>query len=347
MTKPIAPFVTVVIPTLNEAQRIEACLESVMAQDYPHDRFEVIIADGLSRDGTQERAAAFSERYPQVRLVANPKQIQAAAFNLGVKEGKGEIIIRMDAHALYSNEYIRRCVEVLGETGAANVGGLCQTQPGADTLIAHSVALMCMLWFGAGAARARRGGKAGPVDSVPFGAFRRETFARAGLMDERLVRGEDNEFNARIRQKGMTVHFDPRIRLTYFTRPTVRAFLKQMFQNGLYHVQTLMVNRGGCSLRHFVPFGFVMLLVACAVAGFIWSPAWYVGAGVLGLYLVANVVASVHAAARHGWRYLVVLPWLFFVTHVCYGIGTLLGIFKFGFTASRGASGESRPPTEQ
>ena len=279
MTKPIAPFVTVVIPALNEAQRIEACLESVLAQDYPLDRLEVLVVDGRSTDATREKVAAFAERHPLVRLVDNPKRIQAVAFNLGVREARGDVIVRLDVHASYSQDYVRRCVEVLDETGAANVGGVWETVPGAGSLVARSIALACTQRFGFGGARFRVGGEAGPVDTVPFGAFRRETFEKVGLLYERLVRGEDNEFNARIRRCGMTVYFDPRIRCTYYARPTFRGFMKQLFGNGLYHILTLRVNPRGCSPRHFVPLVFVCTLLAARVAGFFWIPAWGAGHG--------------------------------------------------------------------
>jgi len=324
-----SPFVTVVIPTLNEAGRIEACLQSVADQDYPPDRLEVLVADGGSTDGTKVKTEAFSQHHPQVRLVDNPKRVQAAAFNLGVRQGRGDFIIRLDAHASYNNDYIRQCVEVLTETGAANAGGVCETRPGAETLVGRAVAVACTVRFGAGAARFRAGGKAGPVDTVPFGAFPRETFENVGLMDERLTRGEDNEFNARIRQHGLTVYLDPKIVWTYFTRPTAGSFLKQMFDNGFYHALTLMVNPGGCSVRHLVPFGFVIAMLTCATAGMFWSPAWYVGGAILGLYLLANVAASLQASARHGWGLMIVLPWLFPMVHVTYGVGTMLGIVRF------------------
>jgi len=330
MTKPIAPFVTVVIPALNEAQRIEACLESVLAQDYPLDRLEVLVVDGRSTDATREKVAAFADRHPLVRLVDNPKRIQAVAFNLGVREARGDVIVRLDAHASYSQDYVRRCVEVLDETGAANVGGVWETVPGAGSLVARSIALLCTLRFGIGGARFRVGGEAGPTDTVPFGAFQRETFEKVGLLDERLVRGEDNEFNARIRQQGLTVYFDPRIRCAYYARATVWGFMKQLFGNGLYHILTIRVNFGGCSLRHFVPLVFVCTLLAALVAGFFWIPAWGAGAAVLGLYLVVDVAASLMAAREHGWRFLAVLPWLYFVTHLTYGFGTLVGVFRFG-----------------
>ncbi|HUS46388.1 MAG TPA: glycosyltransferase family 2 protein [Phycisphaerae bacterium] len=324
------PFVTVVMPVLNEADFIESCLASLLEQDYPPDRFEALVVDGRSTDDTREKVAAFSARHPQVRLIDNPKRIQAAAINLGVEQAKGEVIVRLDAHATYPRDYIRRCVEVLRRTGAANVGGMWETAPGADTRMARSIAILCTQRFGIGGARFRVGGEAGPVDTVPFGAFRRDVFEKVGLLDERLARGEDNEFNARIRRHGMTVYFDPAIRSTYYARGTFGGFMKQLFGNGLYHILTLKVNPRGCSLRHFVPLVFVCALLGLGVGGCFWTPAWWFGLGILALYAVADTAASLAAAWRHGWQYTAVLPWLFFCAHVCYGFGTLVGAFRFG-----------------
>lgn len=341
------PFVTVVMPVLNEAEFIERAVRSLIENDYPADRMEVLVVDGRSTDETREKVAAFSARHPQVRLIDNPKRIQAAAINLGVEQAKGEVIVRLDAHATYPRDYIRRCVEVLRRTGAANVGGVCKTAPGADTQMARAVALLCTQRFGIGGARFRVGGEAGPVDTVAFGVFRREVFDEVGPMDEQLARGEDNEFNARIRRHGMIVYFDPAIRCTYYARSTFGGFMKQLFGNGLYHILTLKVNPRGCSLRHFVPLVFVCALLGLGVGGYFWTPAWWIGAGVLGLYLAADLAASFLASRAHGWWLMAVLPWLFFCAHVCYGVSTLAGIFRFGLVASGNRGGRTRYGTPE
>ncbi len=323
------PLVSVIIATYNEARFIGECLSSLMAQTYPLDRMEVVVSDGGSTDGTREIVAAVSAEHPQVRLVDNPKRIQVCAFNRGIEESKGDLVMIMCAHATHDADYVRRCVEVSAETGAANVGGIWETKPGANTLIARSIVVACSVRFGIGGARFRVGGTAGSVDTVSGGAYRRDVFEKVGLMDERLVRGEDNEFNARLRENGLTIYFDPSIRTSYFARSTIGGFLNQCFVNGVYHVLTLMVNLRGCSVRHLVPFAFVCSLLVLGLAGLFWPPAWLGGAAILGLYVLADLVASFSAAAANGWRHLLVLPWLFFCAHVFYGFGTLVGSFRF------------------
>jgi glycosyltransferase involved in cell wall biosynthesis len=339
--KPPPPFVSILLPVLNEARFLEACLHSIEEQDYPADRREVLILDGGSTDGTQDLARAFAAAHAGYRLVNNPGRTQVKAFNLGVKQSRGEIVVRMDAHAEYRPTYVRRCVETLRSTGAANVGGMWDTRPGSDSWMAKAIAVIGTQRFGIGGARFRVGGQAGPTDTVPFGAFRRDLFDKVGLLDERLARGEDNEFNARIRRHGLTVYFDPAIGATYYGRRTFGGFMKQLAGNGFYHMLTLKVNPRGCSLRHFVPLAFVLLLVACGVAGLFWTPAWWIGASVLGLYLAADLAASFLASRKYGWWLLAVLPWLFFCAHVCYGVSTLAGIFRFGLVSSGNRGGRT------
>lgn len=327
------PLVSVVLPVLDEALFIDRCLASVLDQDYPRDRLEVLVLDGGSRDDTPARVAAFAKDHPQVRLLANPGRTQAKAFNLGVRQARGDVIVRMDAHAEYDPSYLRLCVQTLEETGAANVGGVWNTAPGGAGLLARAIAVAYSERFGAGGARFRVGGQAGPVDTVPFGAFRRDVLERVGGMDERLPRGEDNEFNGRLRSAGLTVYFDPRIVCTYYARASLRAFLGQMFANGLYHVPTLLVNRRGLSPRHLAPAAFVLVLLAGAALGFVWSPVWWAAAAMMGAYLLADAAASLSAAARRGWVYAAVLPWLFLLMHLAYGMGTLAGVFRSGVPA--------------
>ena len=323
------PFVSILLPVLNETQYIDNCLQSIQDQDYPQASREILVLDGGSSDDTRDRVSAFAEEHPGYRLVDNPGRTQVKAFNQGVRESKGSIVIRLDAHALYKTDYIRKCVETLQQTDAANAGGQWEMAPGGTGIIARAIAIVNSQKFGIGGARFRVGGQAGPVDTVPFGAFQRDVFDQVGLMDESLVRGEDNEFNSRLRSAGLTVYFNPEIDCTYFSRANTSGFAKQMFGNGQYHIPTLMVNPSGCSLRHFVPFVFVMSLLLCLVGGVFWAPFLWLGLGVMGAYILADLAASVVASATHGLKYMLILPWLFLLVHISYGLGTLTGVFRF------------------
>jgi succinoglycan biosynthesis protein ExoA len=322
------PDVSIVMPVLNEARFIEKCLQTIVSQDYPPEHLEILVLDGGSTDGTQEKIREFAKSHPRLRLAHNAQRTQAKGFNLGVRQSTGEVIIRMDAHAEYDPSYIRNCIQVLAETGAANVGGIWITRPGRNTLMGKSVAVACQLRFGLGGARGRIGGGPRFVDTVPFGAYPREVFDKVGLLNEALDRGEDNEFNARVRSAGLAIYYDPRIVSVYYARPTLGSFLDQLYRNGLYHAPTLKANIKGCSIRHLVPFAFLMALLVCALVGPLWVPAWRLGLLILAAYLVANIVASIDGARRHGWKYLGMLPWMFPLMHLTYGIATLAGILS-------------------
>lgn len=324
------PFVTVMVPTLNEAKYIIVCLESIWLQDYPSDHCEVLIIDGGSTDGTREMAENFASERPNWRVLDNPGRTQSKAFNLGLRQSHGEIFVRMDAHAFYPADYLRLCVETLQHTGAANVGGTCNILPGGPGLIAASIAAVNKLPFGTGGSQHRVGGAEGPTDTIAFGAFPRAVFDLVGPMNERLRIGEDKELNTRLRIAGMTCYFQPDIVATYFARETLMGFLWQMHSHGRCLIPSLRINIRSCSLRHAIPAAFVLAILLLALAGCYSRPAWYVATILLTIHLLASVVVSVRVCLQHGWSYILVLPWLFLLTHLSYGIGSLHGIFSNG-----------------
>jgi len=152
------PRVSIIIPCYNEEATIEGLLEALRAQTYPLEQLEVVIADGMSEDGTRERIARFAERHPElaVRMVDNPKRIIPAALNRAIEAARGQVVIRMDAHSIPATDYVAKCLEVLEETGAANVGGVWDIQPGAESWIARGIAAAAAHPIGAGGARYRR-----------------------------------------------------------------------------------------------------------------------------------------------------------------------------------------------
>ena len=334
------PLVSIVIPTYNEAGFIEECVATVLRQDYPPSRLEVLVVDGCSTDDTPDIVNRIARTHPQVRCLPNPRKIQAAAFNIGVAQARGDIIVRMDAHAKYDVSYVSKCVETLARTGAGNVGGIWEAKPGSDTLIAHAIAAINVSRFGTGGAISRVGGKAGAVDTVSFGAFPKEVLRKVGPMDERLVRDEDNELNARIRDLGYAVHFEPSIHSTYFTRSTVSALLRQMYFSGQYHVLAIKLRPGSCSTRHFVPLAFFLALAVSSLGGLLWRPLWIVAGSALALYLLVDLLASFQIAARKGPQLLLIVPWLLFLVHMTYGFGTLTGFFKFARVSPASRNGK-------
>ena len=298
--RPTLPFVSVIVPCRNEEQHLGRCLESILASDYPRDRMELFVVDGMSSDRTRDIVASYAARHPVIRLLDNPRRIAPCGLNIGIEAARGEVIVRMDAHVIYPPSYLPILVRALLERGADNVGGVLETLPGADTPVARAIALGLSHRLGVGNSYFRVGVREPRwVDTVAFGCFRREAFERAGLFDEELVRNQDDEFNYRLIRRGGRV----------LLMPTARAY---------YLART--------SLRQLVPSLFLTALGASGLAALWWRPAVVVGAGIAATYAAAVLAASGVAAPRHGLRVAAALALVFPVLHVAYGLGFLLGL---------------------
>ena len=259
------PFVTVAMPCLNEAGFIEACLGSVQAQTYPRDQLEILVADGGSTDGTREILARLGAEDGRIRLIDNPRRVQAAGMNCAIGASRGEVIVRMDVHAEYAPDYVERCVEALERTGADNVGGAQRCAAHTSFQGAMCVALRSPL--GAGGAPYRDASHEGFVDTVFLGAFRREVFDRIGAYDEASVANEDAEINQRIVQSGGRIYLSPEIHVRYFPRGSFAGVARQYYGYGHWRARTLLKHRRLLTLRSVLPFltlvaGLALLLVA-------------------------------------------------------------------------------------
>ena len=328
--------VAVVIPTLNEEKFIARCLDSVIAQSYPFAEMDVMVVDGGSKDRTREIVEEYRKKYANIRFIHNPGRIQSIAFNIGVKNSEAPYIVRLDAHATYNKVYIERCVknfsanaEVLGcaPEFVGNVGGVWRIRPQHSGLIAESSAILNQSKFGIGGAAFRVGAPAGFVDTVPFGCFPRTILNKIGGMREDLPRGEDNEFNSRIRKAGYKIYLDPEIVCTYFSRDTLKANMKQMYANGESIGHLFYVDRASIGFRHLVPLLFVLGIMFGFVLSWVHVYFTYALAAGLGLYFACDLGASFIAAKEHGWKYFFALFLMFFCVHISYGWGTIVGMF--------------------
>lgn len=322
--------VSVVMPIHNESKYIAKCIDSLLLQDYPSDDMEWIFVDGCSTDNTKEIVAEYAAKYPElIKLYDNPNKTVPYAMNIGIRASRGKYIVRLDAHADYVSDYISKCVHYLDTTDADNVGGVVETR--ARTKMGGRIALMLSSKFGVGNSNFRTNGESGYVDTVPFGAFRREVFDRVGFYDERLTRNQDNEMNWRIRKNGGKIYMSRDIRLTYYCRDTVSGIAKMAVQNGRWNVITMRLCPGSMGLRHFVPFVFLLSLLFMPVLSAIWYPFALLFAAEGFLYTLLDIVFSVKLAisAENDNPVLafVSLLVLFPVFHVCYGFGSLTGIF--------------------
>lgn len=320
--------VAVVIPTLNEEKFIARCLDSVISQSYPFADIDVMVVDGGSKDRTKEIVTAYNKKHPNIRLLTNPRRIQSIAFNIGVQNSSAPYIVRLDAHALYKPYYIEGCMKGLeGDPKRGNVGGQWDIQPQNDSLWATTNAILNYSKFGIGGASYRVGAQAGNVDTVPFGSFPRTMIEKIGGMRDDLPRGEDNEFNSRIKKAGYDIYFDPAIECVYYARPTLKASCKQMYANGESIGHLFYVDRESIGLRHLVPLLFVVGIICGVLLSFVWLPFFFALLAGLCLYFTCDLLASVMAAKEHGWKYLLPLFIMFFCVHISYGWGTIVGMF--------------------
>lgn len=320
--------VAVVIPTLNEEKFIARCLDSVISQSYPFADIDVMVVDGGSKDRTKEIVTAYNKKHPNIRLLTNPRRIQSIAFNIGVQNSSAPYIVRLDAHALYKPYYIEGCMKGLeGDPKRGNVGGQWDIQPQNDSLWATTNAILNYSKFGIGGASYRVGAQAGNVDTVPFGSFPRTMIEKIGGMRDDLPRGEDNEFNSRIKKAGYDIYFDPAIECVYYARPTLKASCKQMYANGESIGHLFYVDRESIGLRHLVPLLFVAGIICGVLLSFVWLPFFFALLAGLCLYFTCDLLASVMAAKEHGWKYLLPLFIMFFCVHISYGWGTIVGMF--------------------
>ena len=321
------PWVSIVIPCRNEKDHIEAALRSIMAQKRPPGGFEVIVADGMSDDGTRDVLVRLSKEDSRLRIVDNAGQIVSTGLNAAIREAKGSIIIRMDAHTNYASDYVRRCAEVLKETGADNVGGPWIARGRGK--VGKAIAAAFQSAFACGGARGHDPNYSGPVDTVYLGCWPREIFDRIGMFDEELVRNQDDEFNLRLARKGGKIWQSTKIKSWYYPRGSLQALLKQQMQYGYWKVRVIQKHKLPASARHLVPAGFVFSLILLPLAS-LWSPlARWSGSVLMGVYLTCNIAASVVAAQREGWKLFPLLPVVFACYHFAYGCGFLRGLCDF------------------
>ena len=304
---------------LNEEKYIENCINSLISQTFPKCQMEWLLIDGDSDDNTVAICKKFEKDNP-IRILRNPDKKTTYALNLGIKESIGKYIVRMDAHALYDKNYIEKCVFYLENTDADNVGGIAITE--AKGFVGTAIAKMLSSTFGVGGSAFRVSSESGYVDTVPFGAFRREVFERIGLFNNDLPRSEDNDINARIRESGGKIWLSNEIRFTYYCRDNVRDILSMGLKNGNALFHTLKVNKEAMSLRHFVPFLFFLSILILPVLSLLCPVFKYIFITEWALYLLLDFYFSFIKNGKYG----VVLLWLFPLFHFVYGLGSFIGL---------------------
>jgi len=327
-------LVSVIVPMRNEEAFIGKCLASVAEQDYPAELLEVLVIDGRSTDRSREIVSAMRAEVPGLHLLDNERKVAPVAFNIGINNARGEILTIISAHCYLASDYISRCVEYLAKTGAECVGGPIESIGETHTAKAIALAMSCP--FGVGDALFRHSQRAQYVDTLAFGAYRRDVFDRVGLFDEELIGNEDDEFNYRLLRYGGKLFLTPAIKSFYYSRASLRALWEQYFNYGFGKVRVVRKHPGLVRLRHLMPALFVASLMIAALLG-LFSPLFVLlFAVIVGSYLSLSFLFSLRIALKKGWQYLPVLPLTFACLHVAYGAGFLMGLVRFILLGRRG-----------
>lgn len=330
--------VSVIVPCRNEAPHIAGCLDSLLSGDWPPERLEVLVVDGMSVDGTRDIVEAYAKRHPIVRLLSNPRKIAPVAMNIGITAARGDFVVRADAHATFPPDYLSRLVSWMQRSGADNVGGVLVTLPDGAGRMARAIARAVAHPFGVGNAHFRIGTTTPRwVDSVPFGCWRRSTLARIGLFDEELVRNEDDELNFRLIKAGGRLLLVPDVTVQYYARKRLALLWRTYWQYGFF--KPLVARKVGAviTVRQLVPAGFVAAIVGSAIAAPFDPLAMLFLLLGTGIYALTTCAVAL-LASRPEMRMAPCLAAAFATIHLAYGAGYLCGLWQFvvrGTSATR------------
>jgi succinoglycan biosynthesis protein ExoA len=321
-----SPRISIVMPVRNEAMFIEGTLKQLLAQDYPHNQYEILVVDGESSDGTRDVVTGLTRQHPNVRLLTNPKRLSSAARNVGIKAASGEFVLIVDGHCEIDDRKMLQSTVAAFEQSNADCLGRPQPLeiPGASPL-QRAVA----------AARSSRLGhhpdsfiyvdtaRFVPAHSVAV-AYRKSVFEQIGYFDERFDACEDVELNTRIDQAGLRCYFTPQIAVRYHPRQSIFGLFRQLVRYGRGRVRLMRKHPATASLGSFVPALFVLGLIVGLPLCF--SSAWLAGIyyATVALYVTIVLGTSVLLALRHrDVNLLVRLPMIFLTIHVASGWGVL------------------------
>jgi len=321
------PLVSLLLAVRNESGFIQKCIESILAQDYPSNRLEVIIADGMSSDPTESIIKNLISDHPGFHYFKNEGRIQSAGWNQALDLCRGEIISIVSGHVILAPDYVSKAVQTLQRTGADLVGGSVRSISSGK--VGEAIAFAMTHPFGVGGARFRYAEKEEETDSVFMGFCRREVYEKIGKYDEELVRNQDDEFSYRLSKAGGRIICNPEITSYYHTRSTYKSLWRQYFQYGYWKVRVLQKHPRQMRLRQFVPLAFVLSLLFALLLSILLPWGWLFLVGLSGLYLLAAFFVSLRIASEKGWKYFLLLPPAFATIHISYGLGFLTGLFKF------------------
>jgi succinoglycan biosynthesis protein ExoA len=318
------PSISVIIPVRNEAGHIEACLDSVLSQEYPPEQIEVLIADAMSDDGTRQIVRRYAAVHSNIHLLDNPGLLTPAGFNLGIRHAGGDYVALVSSHSVLPSDYLRKCVDYARKTDAQNVGGRMRVVGIGPA--AQAIAMATNSPFGIGGSKFHHSNKSQYVDTVYPGFYPRQIFEEIGLFDERLIRNQDYELNYRLRAAGGKIYYASDIAITHYARDSWRKFVKQFFEYGYWKTRTIYKHPASVKVRHIIPPLFVGSVLVGLVLGFFFPMMGWVVLGLLGFYGLFLLYASWRTAQREGERPSYRLPFYLASLHIAWGAGALWGL---------------------
>lgn len=326
------PLISVIIPCRNEEFFISQCLDSLLLNDYPRDKTEILVIDGSSNDRTLEILKGITEINSRVKVFNNPKRIFPSAVNIGIRNASGSLIFIAGAHARYEVNYIKECVKRSYEYNADNVGGVLVTVPIKESLTGRVITAVLSSRFGVGNSKFRTGSlKPIETDTVFGGCYNRNVFSKYGLFNESLISTSDYEFNKRIKRAGARIFLIPEIKITYYTRSTLLKFFRNNIRNGIWAIYPMaFTDHFPVSLRHLIPMLFIITLLGTFLLSFYFKCFLILLLIISFVYLFAALIFSVKSSGKQ-FHYILFMPFLFLGLHLTYGLGSVIGLIMAVF----------------
>jgi glycosyltransferase involved in cell wall biosynthesis len=324
-------IVSIVIPCYNEEKYIKLCLDSILLNGVSVEAFEIIIVDGESEDATLDIVETYRRNYDNIFLFSNTKRITPTSLNIGISNAKGKYILIASAHAAFEKGYIQSCINAIEANNADVVGGAIETVSLNENKLNNSIIAVLSNALGVGNSMFRLGtDEAVEVDTVPYGLYRSEIFKEVGYYNEKLVRNQDIEFSKRLTRNGKKILLIPDISCKYYARENYRDIAQNNFQNGLWNIKTIFITKTfkSLSLRHFVPFFFLISLIIPVLYSFILGTIMFALFSLSVLLVYITLIAIMSKKLDNSKSSFLYIFFTFVIIHFSYGMGSFFGFFK-------------------
>ncbi len=322
---------SIICPTYNEERYISQTLDSFLKQKFHSFQLEILICDGMSTDGTRDIVKEYTNRYPSIRLIDNPDRKTPFAFNAGLKQARGEYVAILGAHAKYKEDYLQVCYDELIRTGSAGCSGRLITQSSSGRYEPKLAEWVTLSVYGV-SSNSYRTIKEGYAHTVPYPVFKKQVLVDLGGYDNTLERNQDNDMNQRILDAGHKLYSTFKTVCYYRPPADLKALMKYAIKNGFWNAKTIMIHAKSMRVHHFIPFFFTTGLILLVIAGIMefvinsTTFGWKVLGLLVSLHLLVGLAFTIRSLKYDYDGRKVVLPFIFFAFHFCYGWGTLKGL---------------------